>query len=251
VTAPNPQSSTTETTDGPSSTAPTSGPGTEPWRAGQHSRFAGRSAEEILGIAETLASVAEKFNQPVAQPQTPAPNRFDLDIPDDDYMTGKQVKGILHHLANQPTPFDPVARQAAAGALYATIKLQWPEEFRKWEGEIRQEASKLPIEYWNLDNLTQIVRIVRSNHVDEIAAEKAQRLANESHPTIRSGSGGSGGVSTNHPFETGPADMLARLKAVGIQSEAELREACKGTGIEPEQYLAELEKYGKGAVIRG
>ena len=197
-----------------------------------------------------MAEVASRFNQPI--PQQPPPNRFDLDLPDEEYLTGRQVKGLLQQFANQPAPVDHHARQLGAEAVYAGAQARHPEAFRRWKGEIDAEIRKLPIEYWTNQNMDVIVKMVRGEHADELAAEKAQRLIDESHPTIRSGTGGLGSVSNTQPiFESGPADMLARLKAVGITSEAELREACKGTGIEPAQYLAELEKYGKGAVIRG
>lgn len=255
MTAPQPPTEPNATTETASSSAPHSG--ANEWRAGAHAdpRLAGKSAEEILGIASALLTVAEKFNQPVpAQPPAPPPvNRFDLDLPDDDYIQGRQVKQLLQQVANQPPPVDHAARQLAAQAVYSNLMQMEADTFKRWRGEIEAEARKLPVEYWTLDNLKTIVEIVKSRHVSEIAAEMAQRLRDESHPTIRSGTGGSGGVPNTQAslLETGPSDMLARLRAVGIQSEAELRQACQGTGIQPEQYLAELEKYGKGAVIRG
>lgn len=192
--------------------------------------------------------MAERFNQPVPQHQA-QPNRFDLDIADDQYIDGRQLKEIVNRFANAPAPTDPVARQLAAMNAFGLVKLEYADDFKKWESEIRSEAGKLPVEYWNVDTLSQLVRIVRSNHVDELVAEKAQRLANESHPTIRSGSGGSGSVPNKTSiFESGSPELLSRLRAAQITTEAELREACKGTGIEPAQFLAELEK---GAIVRG
>lgn len=251
-----PEPETAANTNGSTPSSPASAPtsGAEPWKAGAHSRFAGRSPEEILGIAEALASVAERFNQPVPQPVEQPRNRFDFDIPDDQYVDGRQVKQILTQFANQPAPVDYIARQQAIAQAIYTLKRDHAADFQKWGSEIQAEWNKLPQEYWNVDTLGQLIRIVRSNHVDEIAAEKAQRLRDESHPTIRSGSGGSGSVpnTQSNVFETGPQDLLARARQVGISNEAELHAACKELGgVTPEQYVAELEKYGRSAIVRG
>lgn len=244
--------STPETTNAPSPTAPPTGAAS--WVAPSHSQFAGRSAEEILGIAEMAASQLARFNQQPQVPQEQPRNRFDLDLPDDEYLTGRQVKGILSQFANQPAPVDTHARNLAAQGLYGTLKSNRADEFRRWEREINAEIGKLDVSYWTYDALNTIVNMVRANHVDELVAEKAQRLANESHPTIRSGTGGSAGGSHTQTLslesDRVPKDMVARARAVGID-DATLAEVCRDTGITPDQYLQELERYGKGAVIRG
>ena len=244
--------STNESTNAPSPSTPPSG--SPEWRAGQHSRFAGRSAEEILGIAEGLAEVATRFNQPVPQSVAPQPNRFDLDIPDDEYLTGRQVKGILQQVANQGPPVDETARNLAAQSLYTNLRSTRADDFKRWEREINAEISKLPVSYWTYDALNTIVNMVRANHVDELVAEKAQRLVGESHPTIRSGSGGSGGPITQQrtlESESLPRGWVDKARSAGID-ESTVREFAALQGITPDEYLADVERYGKnGAVIRG
>ncbi len=252
---------TTETTGNPSSSeAPTGAgdqggpPGTtqEPprWVAGQHSAFAGRSAEEILGIAEAQAAM---LNRPI-QVQAPQMSRFDLDIPDDDYIDGKRFKQMARQFAQNPNTVDYGARQQAAGALLATVEMRRAEDFRRWGMEIRQELVKLDPGNWTLDNLNIVVDIVKSRHIDELAAEKAQRLVSESHPTIRSGSGGSaGGVPYRQPTmdsEGVPKEWASAAKAAGI-SEQQIWEFCQQAGITEQQYYSDLVKYGKGGVIHG
>jgi hypothetical protein len=224
---------------------------------GQHSRFAGRSAEEILGIAEGLASVAERFNQPVIQqPQEQPRNRFDLDLPADDaeYLQVGAVRRLLGTLANQPAPVDETARNLAAQAVYGNIRQQRADEFRRWQAEIDNEIRRLPVPYWTYDALNTIVNMVRANHVDELVAEKAQRLSNESHPTIRSGGGGSAGVSnanqTTLDSDTIPAEWLTKARAAGV-TEEKVTEFCQATGQTREQYYADLAKSQKGPVIYG
>lgn len=195
----------------------------------------------------------EKFNQQPQAPATPAPTRFDLDLADDEYVSGRQVKELTQRLVNQPPPVDHHARNLAAQSIYASAQIRWSDEFKRWKPEIDREIGKLPVEYWTNDNIDVIVKMVRSNHIDELAAEKAQRLLNESHPTIRSGSGGSGSVpSTQRTLgdESLPDGWKKQAAAAGI-TEATVLEFCQITGQTPEQYLASVEAYGKGAVIRG
>jgi hypothetical protein len=219
--------------------------------AGQHSAFAGRSAEEILGIAEAQAAM---LNRPV-QVQVPQQqySRFDMDVPDDDYVSGKQLKALASRFANNAHSVDYGARQQAAGALLATVEMRRHEEFKRWGTEIRQELVKLDPGNWTLDNLNIVVDIVKSRHIDELAAEKAQRLVSESHPTIRSGTGGSNGVPykpKTMDSDGVPREWTQAAKAAGI-SEQQIWEFCQAAGISEETYYNDLIKYGKGGTIHG
>lgn len=248
------ENETTHNTNGttePLSATPT--PTTAEWRAGS-GRFAGMTAEQILGLAEGQAVVLDKFNQPTpVAPEVPR-NRFDFDIPDDQFVEGRHVKQLLQQVQNQGAPVDQGARQQLLALTINTLREKYKEEFKRWLPEIQAEIAKLPQDYWNLDTLSTCVDIVKSRHIDELVAERATRLAGESHPTIRSGSsGGSGGVSQSHAsiFETGDPGLLSQLRAAGITDEVELRRACEGTGVSPENFVKEFAKYGKGAIVRG
>src|SRR3954470_1114560 len=110
MTAPNLPSSTSESIAVPS---PTPAPSGGPWRAGPNSPYAGMTAEEIHGMAIAQGQVLQKFNQP--QPQPVQPNRFDLDLPnDDDYIQGKDVKRLVQQMQAQGQQGDPVARALGA-----------------------------------------------------------------------------------------------------------------------------------------
>lgn len=204
-------------------------------------------------MAIAQGQVLQKFNQP--QPQPVQPNRFDLDLPnDDDYIQGKDVKRLVQQMQAQGQQGDPVARQLGAQNIWGMIQLQQADAFKRWSGEIQAEAGRLPLEHWTLDNLTTIVNIVKSRHVNEIAAEMAQHLRDEAHPTIRSGTGGSGSgpLSTQRTLNDDnlPKDWVDRAKALGI-TESTVKEFCDSVGVTPDQYLADVEKFGKGAVISG
>lgn len=194
-----------------------------------------------------------KFNQPAPTPAPPPRNAFDLDLPDEEYLNGAQVKQILARIAAQPTPVDWVGRGQSAQAVLGTVQIQRAEDFKRWPQEINAELSKLPQEHWSLDNLRTIVDIVKSRHIDELAAEKAERLVNEAHPTIRSGSGGSGGGPTIQPTLDGddlPKEWVEKLRAEGID-ETKVREFCEATGQTVAQYYADVVKWGKSGVIHG
>lgn len=222
------------------------------WTAGPNSPFAGKSPEELLGIAEGMLAQAQRPIQ-VQMPQQ-MPSRFDLDIADDDYIDGKRFKQMVQRMVSNPNTVDYGARQQAAGALLATVEMRRADEFRRWGTEIRQELMKLDPGNWTLDNLNIVVDIVKSRHIDELAAEKAQRLVNESHPTIRSGSGGSGsGVPYRQPTldsEGVPKEWAQAARAAGI-TEQQVWEFCQQAGISEEQYYRDLVKYGKSGVVHG
>jgi hypothetical protein len=210
------------------------------------------TAEEIHGVAMAQAQVLQKFNQPTPQPVQQ--NRFDMDLQDEEYIQGKDVKRIMQQVAMQGQAGDPVARQLAAQNIWGIIQIQQADAFKRWGPEIGAEASRLPVEHWTLDNLTTIVQIVKSRHVDELARETAERLISEAHPTIRSGTGGSGSgpLTTQRTLNDDnlPKEWVDRAKALGI-TESTVKEFCDSVGITPEQYLADVEKFGKGAVISG
>src|SRR5574338_159195 len=120
MTAPNPPSSTSETIAAPSATpVPT---GSQPWRAGPNSPFAGLTAEEIHGMALAQAQVLQKFNQPTPQP-VPQPNRFDLDLPDDEFIQGRDAKRLMQQVREQSMAGDPIARQLAAQNVWGIIQI--------------------------------------------------------------------------------------------------------------------------------
>lgn len=260
MTAPLTPSNTDATSgNGSPSPAPTGSSPAEPqvWRAGEGAdpRLRGKSADEILGIAGALLTVAERFNQPIpqVQVQAPAPNRFDVDIPDEEYIQGKDVKRIMQQF--QGPQNDPVARQQALALTVDRLRERYKKDFEKWGGEIYQMWNSIHPDHITLDTLESCVKMVRSNHVSEIAAEMAQQLAGDTHQTIRSGTGGSGsGPLTQQKTvqsESLPAEWRSKAQSLGI-TDATVREWCQMTGESPEQYLATVEKYGtNGAVIRG
>ena len=158
-------------------------------------------------------------------------------------------------LVNQPAPVDHVARRQNIQLSIAQLKQdpRYKSAFDRWGTEIYGEWNKLHPDYVGLDTLETCVKMVLGNHIDELAAEKAQRLVNESHPTIRSGTGGSGSVPHTQRTlgdDNLPAGWKQQAAQAGI-TEATVLEFCQITGQTPEQYLASVEAFGKGAVIRG
>ena len=248
-----PEASSTDPQTGDGGTTGPIGTTAEPprWTAGQHSPFAGKSAEEILGIAEAQAQMLARPIQVQAQPQAPM---MAMDINDDDYIDGRKFKQLAARWANNANYVDFGARQQAAGALLAAVEMRRSDDFKRWGAEIRAELAKLDPTNWTIDNLNIVVDIVKSRHVEELAQERAARLAKEAYPTIRSGSGGSGNGAPYRPptlnDEGVPREWAQAARAAGI-TEQQVWEFCQQAGISEEQYYKDLMKYGKSGYIHG
>lgn len=263
-TEPNADGTPSAATATPSSSAPISGtPGNgtapEPWKPGATapSWAQGRTPEEILNIAAVAVDQLARRNSELGAPPQPQGNRFDLDIGDEDLVSGRQLKEIVQRYGQQSAG-DPVARQLAVGANLRAIQQAEADAFRRWGPELQVEISKIPPDMRSLDNLQLVVDIVKSRHVqelvDEQARQKAVQLAQEQVATIRSGTGG----STTIP-PTAAIDMqsdalpeqwrrLAQDKGLTVD---QVREFCQATGQSVEQYFETVKKYGSGAIVHG
>lgn len=278
MTDPNAPVSPNGTTATPSTTAPTSGnpgngtapggtaPAPEAWRPGPNapSWAQGRSQEEILNIAAAAVDQLAKFNQspaPMQQPQYQAPpqqpNRFDMDMPDDDFISGRQMKQILQQYGQQAQG-DPVARQLAASGNMRTIQKDEADAFRRWGPEVHMEIAKLPPDLRSLDNLQLIVDIVKSRHVqelvDEQARQKAVQLAQEQVATIRSGTGGSTAIPNTQNYDLKSNELPEHWRELASKyglTLDQVREFTQATGETMDQYFETVKRYGKGGVIHG
>jgi len=225
--------------------------------------------EEVLGLADMAVSQLARFNQgpgiqqhqvsPMPQyPQSPAPTRFDMDLSDDEFVSGRQVKQILQHYGNQANQGDPVARQLAASSNVMTIQQVEADAFRRWGPELHAMIAQVPAEMRTVDNLQHIVQLVRGRHVQELVDEQARqqavRLAEEQVATIRSGTGGSPTSPQQQQIDLTsselPEDWRKLAEKNGLTMDA-VREFCQATGETVESYFASVKKHGKGAIISG
>lgn len=149
------------------------------------------------------------LQQQVAQPHQPAPVAPTpppsiADLPDDDYVSGKQVREYVNRLAQ--TAMAPQLEQASALGASAAVGLlqrEHTEDFRRWGPEIHSLIAGIPANQRTLDNLERVVKYVRSEHLSELLADQErelrQRLQSEMvSPGLRSnGAPGAGPVPTN------------------------------------------------------
>lgn len=220
----------------------------EPWRAPPSSgRWAGMTAEQVLAHTVQLENEHGQMYgllQQLTPKAPPAPSAPTL--ADDDFATGAQVRGYLDQRAAQfQQSFGQSAEQAASVAR-GLVEQQDPEPFKRWGGEIDLLLKNVPKQNWTLDAVRQAVRIVKADHVDELAAEKAERLAAERIPTMRSNGGagtGSGPSTTFAGLDDAaiPDHWKRSAAAVGL-SERELQEFCALNNMTPDQFVAQFKQ---------
>lgn len=238
---PTPLSTLPGTTGGaaPTPALPTS-PVAVDWRAPAGTRFAGMTAEQVLGIATATTDMLQSGGA-VPQPPAPAaPPRFADDVGDDEYLTGAQMRRAL---ASRPA-FDDTAVNLAADANLGNVRRDYADDFRRYGPEIDALIARVPANLRTLDNLQRCVKMVRSDHVDEIAAERAQQLASTIAPTLRPTGGGAppAPVSREHSMEseTIPEAWKSRARAANITEDTVL-EFCRANGMTPAAFYKQFD----------
>lgn len=224
----------------PAGTPPASStpPGTTvgaPWRApATAGKFAGKTAEEVLGIAEALADMVQAGGAPAA-PAAPAAPSFN----DDDYLTGAQVKQLL--ATRQP---DTSGVELAASANVSIVRSQYAALFAKYGPEIDAMIARVPQNLRTIDNLAQCVKLVRSDHLDEIVAEESTRRASEMAPTFRSTGSGAppAPASREYSLESDKIDPEWKKRALanGV-TESTVAEFCRGNDMTPEAFYKQFD----------
>jgi hypothetical protein len=183
---------------------------------------------------------------PPPAPATPAA------IGDDDVVTGREVKTLLQQMQQPVQQNFQGVYQNIAQMNMAQARAQHPKLFEKYGPEIDNYIAHIPVEARTLDNIEQVVKIVRGNHVDEIARDRALEMVNQGDPTLRS-NGSFGGQNSNYsPASTGrmtesdelPAEYRQILKDKGISDET-LREFFAMNNMDPTKQREWFEKAKK------
>lgn len=180
------------------------------------------TAEQVLGIASTLLeSAREPAAPPPAAPPAPA-----FGVADDEYVSGAQLKTILERVVQ---PGASAVELAASGNL-GFVRSKYAQDFTKYGGELNALIERVPAHLRTLDNLEQVVRMVRSDHLDEIAQERASQIVAGMEPTLRSNGAATplAPVSREHSLnaETIPAEWRERAIKNGVTEEV-VREFCR------------------------
>lgn len=209
-----------------------------PWRApATAGKFAGKSAEEVLGIAQAAYEIIESgaVREPAASP-APTP----VDIADDEYVSGAQLKRLLEE-RNRP---DTSALELAASANINFVRQRHATDFAKYGSEIDALIARVPANLRTVDNLERCVKMVRSDHLDEIAHERAQQLVTEMAPTLRSNGGAAppAPVTREHSLESEkiPQEWKDRARAAKITEDV-VAEFCRANGMAPADFYKQFD----------
>lgn len=219
----------------PGSTAGSGAP--EAWRAPASSgRFAGKSAEEVLGIAAALADIVQNGNGGAPAP-TPEPVAFD--VADDEYVSGAQFKRLMAERRPDNTAVD-----LAASANVGITQQRFAQDFAKYGPEINAMIARVPAGMRTLDNLAQVVKMVQADHLDEIVRERANTLASNMEPTLRSNGAAAplAPVVRDQSLESDkiPADWKQRALKAGV-TERVVEEFCRANDMSPEAFYKQFD----------
>lgn len=230
-------------TAGAPGTPPANGSPAPQWRApvGAPAWAQGKSAEEILGIANTLVDMYSKGGEPTRE-APPAPVTAPQ-IADDDYVSGAQLKQFLA-AASAPNT-DSI--NLAASASYGVVRSQHAATFAKYGPEIEAKLARVPRNLWTLDNLETVVKMVRSDHHAEIVEEGVNeriRQLTESGTALRS----SGAATPLVPVtrdqslesEKIPAEWKRRASEAGV-TERTVEEFCRSNDMTPADFYKQFD----------
>ena len=210
------------------------------WRApASAGKFAGMTAEQILGVSQTLLETVERGTPDAADtPPPPAPDNFGF--ADDEYVSGAQIKRVLAQLS-QPSGD---ALTLAASGNERVVRTQHARDFERYGSEINALIARVPANLRTIDNLEQCVRMVRSNHIDDIARERAEQMASEIGATFRSTGAGTPPppVSREHSLESDKISPAWKARAAknGV-TERTVEEFCRANDMTPADFYKQFD----------
>lgn len=235
-------------------------PKAEPFKFGANAPAwaQGKTAEEVLGIAEKLNGVVttyvqngsppqqQQVQQTAYQPQQPATQQID----DSAYLTGADINRFAPRLIDQQTTpqFDAIYESVAQTNL-ASVKRDNAQIFDKYGPEINSYLAKVPFKQRTIDNLNTVVKLVKADHVDELASEIAsQRFAGQAE-SLRSNGSPTPPVAQQEPKYTLksdkiPEDWSKRAAEAGL-TESAVDEFCRANNMDRKTFF---EQFGKTAI---
>lgn len=215
-----------------------------------------------MGIAKAATSVVNQFvetgrvpqqqqqpqNQPGYGSYTPP-----AQVGADDFVTGRDFAAAQQTWQQQFAPQIEQSTNLAASANLGLIRQQQSEVFQKYGPEINARLATVPRNLWTLENLTTVVNLVKADHVEELARERAQRFIADMDPTLMRSSGGAGAApispQPNNEFslqsEKIPQEWKDAAARAGI-TERIVEEFCRSADMEPRDFY---EQFSKSAII--
>lgn len=204
----------------------------------------GKTASELLALSDQMANAITTLAYQAPAQQAPAPAAYAPSpvqpLDDDEIIDGKRMRQILGAVvANQ----QPVQDDQTAFAVYQTAmalaRQNDPEAFASYGPEIEANIAQLPLKMRTLENIRQIVRIVKADHVEELAERRARDLAAQQGLTVRtSGAAPNYAGANTSVLESDelPAAYRSLLAKKGI-TETQLRDFCRANGMTVDQWF--------------
>lgn len=183
--------------------------------------------------------------QPTYQPPAPQQPQGAQPWAADDYVTGASLNQYAPRMIEQAMQpkLDDLYRMTADANL-ANVQRDNAPIFARYGPEVYAKLATVPRNLWTVDNLKTIVNLVRVDHVDELALERARQLAAEMEPALRSTGAGAAPVAHNQPqhtltSEAVPQEWRDRAAKVGLNEHA-LDEFCRANGMTREDYFKQF-----------
>lgn len=183
---------------------------------------------------------ALRLGQAPAAPPTPVAPPSNGGLPTDQtWMT--QPNAAAEQVFRQV--FAPQVQQYIgnqAGLIRNAMESKYPDMFQKYGPEIDSVLARVPVENRTLDIVEHAVKLVRGNHVDEIADERAkQKMAQMGGMTERadgSGAGGPGVTSSTVDLTKLPNGLADMAKREGLTIQ-QVQDSCKAMGMTTENWM--------------
>lgn len=210
----------------------------------------GKTASEILGLTQQLYQTVERVvgTTPPAQPPAPPAAPAPTNLADDAYLTGADFRREAQTWAQQLARQNQATWDSVAQTNLELVKRdpQYAPIFAKYGPEVYNTLANVDKSLWNVDNLRKVVRMVKADHVEEIASDLASQRLNEMQPTFRSTGAAPAPVSSNQPdyslkSEKLPEDYRKRLAETGLTEEA-LDEFLRANGMSRQDWFNGLSK---------
>lgn len=155
-------------------------------------------------------------------------------------MTAAQVRRVL---ASQPR--DTSAVDLAASANVNIVRQIHAATFAKYGSEIDAMIAKVPAHLRTVDNLQQVVKLVRSDHIDELVSEQVTQRVSSMEPTLRSNGAATppSPVAREHTLESDkiPQEWKNRAQAARL-TEVQINDFCRANGMSVVDFYKQFDK---------
>jgi hypothetical protein len=220
----------------------------------------GKTAREVADIAEQFRGLAvnSQLGQqtPLQPAQQPAFSYQQAAPPDPSIAYSQPELYQQQLLAYQNNMLNERLQQAAQPLLRQTAQLarsssmqdpKFSEVWRRWGHEIDAQMANTPADMRTVENYNLVAQFVKSNHIDELAEERAQKMLNSGGLGLERGAnaGGAPVAPSVSPLDElfGKADhpwvQKAKDSGMGIR---DIREQLPKMGYTEQQFVESILK---------